>query len=220
MSMFDKINQRRSVEEPGAFGDAQLDVEELNLVTKAMWEILKSKFGITESELKHQISKLKQADSGNETLIIEPSELSEQTPEIVEQETEVVEEVEPAPEVVEPTTVVAEEVPETVEPVSATPEPKEKAHQVIEDRPPEVENVFKAIEHRTIEKVEISIEPEESEKEPIKVKLRGDLVKCPGCRKVFSVLDSRLWDGHQHTPCGTPLDVEGLSSLVFEKKKS
>lgn len=192
------------------------------LATRALWEIVKSKFDLSDSDLQDQMVKLLNP-APTETLP-EPTENPFSAPaesDIVEPEDIIpeIDEVEPELQPEEVQTQVNESNSPEFELEGQAAEPATPPQEEIEFCNIDSTNLFKAIEVDDEETFKGSPEQPQLEIEPIEAKLRGDLVKCPGCGKVFSVLDDRLWDGEQHTPCATPLKIDGLESLHFKTRR-
>lgn len=273
MSLFGNIIQPRDIEDHKL---SKEEFEELSLLTKAMWEILKSKFDVSDEELADQMEKLR-APVVEEVAAVEPEPTPEPEPETVAEPVEAapepvvpvfraknpgaVEEPEnqvlPEPEIeTEDSANVFAALEEQIDLPSATftdpiegdsqlvsessceethePESFESALYDVDAVEVEIESVQSEVEVVDVEIVddedidffsEVADEAapdeqeEDEEEEVVKVKLRGDLLKCPVCVKVFSVRDSRIWDGQRHIPCGTRFEVEGLDLLLFEKAR-
>ena len=193
------IRRKKTIEELTA------EVTELQTAMEAMWSIVKEKTGATEDDLDESIAQL----SGSVKSRLQPKEVKRS---IVRAEpTVIVEKPAEKPVVVEEEKPVVEETRKIEEPVAEEIVVEEPvAEEIIVEEPiGEVEDKEEVVE----------AEPEEQEQAPhpdaVKVKLRGDRVKCPTCMKVFSVRDVRFWDGEKCTVCNTHLIIEGIEDLVF-----
>ena len=215
------------------------DLEELQLATRAMWEIIKAKTGASDSDLQDMAAKLSFAE-----------ELATSAPKADAVEDKIEQTVKPKAEPepkVEPEVVVdvaaarqansfAQEestnepkpaAPKT-EPVESQPkvEATESTIQLPREPSPALQEALPEAEEPVLgeEVLEEEIPEEMVEEAPaaseapdgaMRVKIRGDRVKCPSCSKIFSVRDHRCWDGVRHLKCDTALIVEGIEELLF-----
>lgn len=187
--------------------DLNEDFEEMKLATRAMWELVKERTGLTDRDLELKAEQIWNQEQQQQAPAAPPTPAPEAAvpPPVVQAPTPA-----PAP--------VTESVPQPAsvdlqQQQMAAPAPPVTADVPV-GRPVTPETSTAAAEDGLALKAEPEVKPKMGGKIPIKVELRGDLVKCPICKKVFSVRDSRHWDGAMHIPCETPLIIEGLDLLT------